>query len=57
MDRRIDLNQRIEDVEGTGPRGPSRIVSLKSFAEKRRADLLDHPEVAKIEKRSPDGAR
>jgi hypothetical protein len=47
------------DVEEQGGRGPRQTMSLKSFVEKRREFLLNHPEVqkAKISAASPKGER
>jgi hypothetical protein len=39
-----------EDVEQEGFRGPERALSLKNFAEQRRAFLLNHPEITKVAK-------
>jgi len=39
-----------EDIEQEGFRGPERMLSLKNFAEQRRAYLLSHPEIAKSAK-------
>ena len=35
------------DIQAEGVRGPGRGISLKSFAEQRRAYLLNHAEVKK----------
>ena len=39
-----------EDVEQEGFRGPERMLSLKNFAEQRRAYLLNHPDIKKAGK-------
>jgi hypothetical protein len=36
-----------DDAQGQGARGPQREISLRSFAEQRRAYLLNHPEIRK----------
>ena len=48
--RRLDsldafTNGATVDTESAGMRGPRRNISLKSFVEKRRAYLLNHPAV------------
>ena len=37
-----------QDTESVGPRGPQQSISLKGFADQRRAYLLAHPEIQRL---------